>query len=1691
MGCNCLKSSKADNEEQATLTPRIVRSASRNHASQPPMTKSSVPQRCSAGAEVKDTPAGQKIVATKTIIDGEAVDVTNPSLSPVVKTVHGSTDNAEISSPNKLSKSNTVSSTSVHSAASPKSAHDESTSLWKAAYDEVKNTDPSLIEDLETVIKADASISAEADLKEQIALVVKVQKDRMESKQWSFPWFGKTLKIRELMMSDAEKHQEALKGLERVTKILWCYAAADRALFEDPTTRDAYSKALLPLYIELLKYNCTAAQYFSQKTLKRIWKNTTGSTSWSDNSAQIIILDDDCRRAIQILGFGRLQHLLGNQRLVLEQILKSAHSSRIEKQEILSWMSTVPYGADHENVRENLGKLYQSSGQWIFRHSKFQEWQNSDSGIFVLRGTAGTGKSSLTSIVIQALLDNPNGYLAYFYCSRKEKTTQRNDTTMVVRTLVKALSVSGHPAFEAFSENYRNSETQRAGGCQLQLQSCLSLLSKSLDDNPLKSVVFVIDAIDECAQPAALLSALNEIRGSNTQARNIRIFMSSRDGPDIEVHFPDIVEVDIAKNNGDDIRSYLGTEIPYRRKLDRDSVMTDSQALELQKVLHEYANGMFQWVVLEIEIFLSKIDDAKIALEETIDAKIENLKMSELEPIDQLDEAYDQIYAASVGRNDPGRRVVVDNALQWLLCSYRDLNIEELLIAVSIKRDGTKYRNLRKRKLRNLLSNFLTEGPSGEVRLAHLTIRPYLEKRTVDGQFIFGFSNINLTAALTCLHMMRFSSAEGTHLQDDSIIEMEDCDSVNVKGFKAYSSFYWSSHSRAASKSKKHPKELQELLESMYGSIKSGPSDGFTWTPFHNAIEQGQNEAVEYLIASNVSLDQQDKLGNTPLHEAVQYKNSQAIQLLLQGGAMIQIKNNNGNTPLHLAAFTSDYGIVHQLLREEASPNEVNLSGQAPIHVAVLHGCTEAVRAFISAGVDIDFRDHLKNSALHYAVVTNQSNIASMLIQVGCAMNPQNEDGNSPLHFATRIASKALSTLLLRNAAIVDIRNREIQTPIDSGFLTGLPSEVTRTLLEALAIEKTTPKVLPKYEFDVETLGLCSKCESFPFWLNTSAQSMYHEHHSSYRALQQSADKGCRLCDVISKSILADMGSIPTDQQATYLAVKFVLSRDHEDGNSQDLFMVRMGPEIVTSLELFVAKANNNVAEDIDGRIILSGRPTAKCPYIETCFPLVRQWISECNSQHHQTCHSLSNPLPKRLINVGEAEISEPRLELTLPGQRGSYIWLSYSWGVVNPPQTTTKNLSYFIRGISFQTLPKTFQDAIYLARKLGISYIYIDALCVIHDDPEDKAAEMPMLARYVAGATFTFAAISLSDPSGGLFGQRSDVNSLLSLRILSPTGQASSNPNFIQLRRPLKTPEQCLPDFVLSRGWLVQEIILSQRLLFFHPDQVFWNCNLCLRSEGNSTSQQPILRLGMGATATIEFDIAQQNYLMPWYSLIELFSQTTLTYTPDRLIALSGIAHCVQDELGIQYAAGIWREDLVRGLLWRYQTKDSLKPPGLYIAPSWSWAALVGPLSYSFARSVYSLSTGNSSYKDAALQIIDISLNIRSEDMFGEIWGDYINLSAMTRSLSDADPLDHLECFFDLLEYEKAFLEGSKEYNCVIIAQHYLGITDKGSRWIGLLVEEGTTESDPLELTRVGLFVGPTLDRPLDKWVRREIKIY
>jgi hypothetical protein len=82
----------------------------------------------------------------------------------------------------------------------------------------------------------------------------------------------------------------------------------------------------------------------------------------------------------------------------------------------------------------------------------------------------------------------------------------------------------------------------------------------------------------------------------------------------------------------------------------------------------------------------------------------------------------------------------------------------------------------------------------------------------------------------------------------------------------------------------------------------------------------------------------------------------------------------------------------------------------------------------------------------------------------------------------------------------------------------------------------------------------------------------------------------------------------------------------------------------------------------------------------------------------------------------------------------------------------------------------------------------------------------------------------------------------------------------------------------------------------------------------------------------------------------MEDYSFRRLTNETDKLPALSGLAHSFQKTFPqAKYVAGIWSTHLPAALLWR--TKHSAHRPLSYIAPTWSWASVVGSITYESQR--------------------------------------------------------------------------------------------------------------------------------------------
>jgi Heterokaryon incompatibility protein (HET) len=71
-------------------------------------------------------------------------------------------------------------------------------------------------------------------------------------------------------------------------------------------------------------------------------------------------------------------------------------------------------------------------------------------------------------------------------------------------------------------------------------------------------------------------------------------------------------------------------------------------------------------------------------------------------------------------------------------------------------------------------------------------------------------------------------------------------------------------------------------------------------------------------------------------------------------------------------------------------------------------------------------------------------------------------------------------------------------------------------------------------------------------------------------------------------------------------------------------------------------------------------------------------------------------------------------------------------------------------KGIAIQTLPKTFRDTFSVVRHLGIPLLWIDAFCIVQDDPDDITEQLSRMRFYYQNARVTIAISTAADVTEG-----------------------------------------------------------------------------------------------------------------------------------------------------------------------------------------------------------------------------------------------------------------------------------------------------------------------------------------------------
>ncbi|OTA90702.1 hypothetical protein M434DRAFT_47456, partial [Hypoxylon sp. CO27-5] len=269
----------------------------------------------------------------------------------------------------------------------------------------------------------------------------------------------------------------------------------------------------------------------------------------------------------------------------------------------------------------------------------------------------------------------------------------------------------------------------------------------------------------------------------------------------------------------------------------------------------------------------------------------------------------------------------------------------------------------------------------------------------------------------------------------------------------------------------------------------------------------------------------------------------------------------------------------------------------------------------------------------------------------------------------------------------------------------------------------------------------------------------------------------------------------------------------------------------------------------------------------------------------------------------------------------GPYIALSHCWGNFMPIQTTALSLPVFrTQGIHLGSLPKTFQEAVFITRFLGYSYLWIDSFCIIQHDREDWAREAPRMADVYSNSHLTIAAISSADCTGGLFHQNNERQVKYAIKRELEDGTT------IELYvRPaldhspyehgaLLPSNPLYPTPLLNRAWFFQEHVFSRRILFFTNWEIVWQChqlNTCICEVRNyrDIAQNPIIRSGL-RNELPGGNMFRLHSL--WASIIRAYTERQLTYDSDKLAALAAIAGLMSNTALGRYISGLWESSLV-----------------------------------------------------------------------------------------------------------------------------------------------------------------------------------
>ncbi|KAI9864361.1 MAG: hypothetical protein M1813_003281 [Trichoglossum hirsutum] len=635
---------------------------------------------------------------------------------------------------------------------------------------------------------------------------------------------------------------------------------------------------------------------------------------------------------------------------------------------ILEWLSTYRYGRKQAEILE---RHYAGTGQWLLDAPQYSEWLNGDQSVLWCYGNPGTGKTVMSSFVVDQLstqFARGNTCIAYHYCDFQDERQQQT-TESILRSLLRQMAERSESLPDEVLEMYNLCKESLREPSVSELVISLTAFTQG---------VILVDALDECRDKDRLISALKQLLYS------FKILLTSRPFTDVRKSLSCLSLEIIAPEL--DIRHYVLTRL--QRNEDLDSLVTAGLRESIaSQVLHR-ANGVFLLATLLMDGL-----DGVATIKQIRDA----LRRS---PIN-LAEAYQSTFARIMSQS-PSRAQIALQVLTWILHSERPLYMNELQHALAVEAGDLELdeENLCSPKIliNSCMGLAVVHSRDNTVRLPHLTVEEFLlenHEETVHKN--------RSRIARVCLTYLLFRSFR------EAACRTHDTLTSRLRGFPLldYAACNWGRHAQG---------ELENELK----------NDILTLLRDENALDNAV-QVLHYRQRSDRTT--QDSAfeaiprGFGPLHVAAYWALESMVGLLCTEGVDVSSKDTHGWTPLHWSAARGHLAVVELLMKKGADMESYDRRGWTPIFWAIQRGRTDVALLLLQKGARLDLQDSNGWTPLHFAISLENEAIIRELVKNGADVNISSHEGKTPYNIAFGCGNRELVRLLAEPEVLPDLLN--------------------------------------------------------------------------------------------------------------------------------------------------------------------------------------------------------------------------------------------------------------------------------------------------------------------------------------------------------------------------------------------------------------------------------------------------------------------------------------------------------------------------------------------------------------------------------------------------------------------------------------------------------------------------------------------